>query len=158
MGYKARTFEEFKRIFYSRLRRVTSGCLEWTLSCYKGGYGQMASGKRQVGETKCSRIAWVLKHGPVPPRILVLHKCDNPPCCDDEHLFLGTPKDNIVDSFRKGRSVGKKGEDNPCARLSEVVVKQIRNSTTSSKELAQRFGVDRKHISRIRRKLRWGHL
>lgn len=49
------------------------------------------------------RIAWSLKHGNPSNELCVLHKCDNPPCCNTEHLFLGTRADNNADRDKKGR-------------------------------------------------------
>lgn len=50
-----------------------------------------------------SRMTWKLAYGPIPDGMWVLHKCDNPPCCNPIHLFLGTAKNNSVDCQEKGR-------------------------------------------------------
>jgi hypothetical protein len=55
------------------------------------------------------RAAWKLTHGPIPDGLQVLHRCDNPPCCNPAHLFLGTQQDNIADMHKKGR-YRKKGQ------------------------------------------------
>jgi hypothetical protein len=50
------------------------------------------------------RVAWMLTHGELPPRgVFVCHSCDNPPCCNPAHLWLGTSRDNTLDSMAKGR-------------------------------------------------------
>jgi len=59
------------------------------------------------------RVAWELTSGPIPDGMQVLHACDNPPCFNPEHLFLGTRSDNMVDMVSKGRAV------NPVAALGE---------------------------------------
>jgi len=88
-----------------RLVRMPNGCLRWTGCTTKDGYGQIRSGAKTTGT---HRLAWTLKHGPIPPGMSVLHHCDNPPCCEAEgtdHLFLGTQFDNMADMVAKGRQV-----------------------------------------------------
>jgi hypothetical protein len=49
------------------------------------------------------RFAWELAYGPIPDGLWVLHHCDNPPCVNIDHLYLGTVKDNTADMMRRGR-------------------------------------------------------
>ncbi len=58
-----------------------------------------------------SRAVWEFVYGPVPENLHVLHKCDNPPCCNPTHLFLGTLSDNTQDMLAKGR--GRYGPNAP---------------------------------------------
>lgn len=83
------------------LVRQSNGCLEWT-----GGRGPRGYGKIMVaGEhLRTHRVAWELANGPIPDGLWVLHRCDNPPCCDVGHLWLGTHVDNQADKAAKGRS------------------------------------------------------
>ena len=58
--------------------------------------------------------------------LYVLHRCDNPPCCNPAHLFLGTHQDNMDDKIRKGRQVYYKSTESPRAKLTEEDVFWIR--------------------------------
>ncbi len=82
-----------------------SPCWNWTASLAKG-YGQyVVNGKRILSH----RAAWMLEYGEISSEILVLHRCDNPVCCNTKHLFLGTIQDNMKDKIKKGRQA--KGEN-----------------------------------------------
>ena len=72
---------------------AASGCWIWTRS-KTHGYGQLVyGGKRR----KAHRFAWELANGPIPPDKWILHKCHNRYCCNPDHLYAGTPKDNVRD-------------------------------------------------------------
>lgn len=87
--------------FWKRVdRRGVADCWPWTSGCYPFGYGCFWYEKRRAG---ASRVAWELTFGPIPPGMWVLHRCDNPPCCNPSHLFLGTADDNNKDMAAKGR-------------------------------------------------------
>jgi len=78
------------------------GCWLWTGSTGRGGYGQLSyAGKYQ----RAHRVAWILTFGEIPPGMFVLHRCDVPPCCRPDHLFLGTQRDNIHDMLQKGHHI-----------------------------------------------------
>jgi HNH endonuclease len=72
-----------------------TGCHVW-----RGG------GRRTYGALMITahRLAWEMANGPIPEGMLVLHKCDNPRCCNPDHLCLGTQLDNMADMSRKGRA------------------------------------------------------
>lgn len=85
------------------------GCWIWKLSKNSDGYGRTKAGFRQgIPEGVAHRIAWYLKHGPIPKGICVCHKCDNTSCINPEHLFLGTHKQNMEDKARKKRHNNQK--------------------------------------------------
>lgn len=76
-------------------------CWIWTGGKKRKGYGAVS----YHGKTDRShRLAWRLTNGPIPPETpCVLHRCDNPPCCNPSHLFLGDNAANTRDMVAKGR-------------------------------------------------------
>jgi len=89
--------------FWSKVTKG-AGCWEWTASTDHKGYGKLAEGGRQGRTLSAHRVSYELNVGPIPDGLLVLHRCDNPPCVRPDHLFVGTHTDNAQDMAKKGRS------------------------------------------------------
>ena len=143
--------------FEQRLKlNEQTGCLEWQGSRDRGGYGTLRSGKR---DHKAHRVAYEKHYGAIPKRLFVLHECDNPPCCNPEHLFLGTPSINSADMVSNGRQA--KGENNGYSKLTDRLVQKIRRLAEKGKtqqEIADFFGVDQTNISNIVLRKTWKHV
>lgn len=75
-------------------------CWEWTAARHPSGYGTFYFNGKW---SRAHRTAWELANGPIPEGLLVLHRCDNPPCVNPRHLWLGTDADNTRDMIAKGR-------------------------------------------------------
>lgn len=74
------------------------------------GYGRLRRRTLGPGQHYAHRAAWIIHYGPIPSGLWVLHRCDNPPCVNPGHLFLGTADDNNKDRDRKGRTVIVRGD------------------------------------------------
>jgi hypothetical protein len=140
-------------------RSYPKGCWVWTGVTSPKGYGLARAGRKR--RVPAHRLAYVLANGPMPlftngKLTCVLHHCDNPPCCNPEHLFLGSNRDNIDDMLTKGRS--RKGEKHGRAKLTEETVRAILASAETDKALAAKFGVTSTNIIAIRQRTTWKHL
>lgn len=87
--------------FWAKVQARDTGCWEWTAMTVQGGYGRyIHKGRKHL----VHRVAHELLIGPIPDGLLVLHNCDNPPCCNPAHLRAGTAKDNMQDRLERGRN------------------------------------------------------
>lgn len=128
-------------------------CWGWTGTANERGYGVLSVGDRNRA---ANRIAWLIHKGPIPDGMFVCHTCDNPPCTNPDHLFLGTAKENIQDMVSKGR--GAFGESSGTSKLSLEDVKEIirrRASGEMIKSIAASYGVYSSCICKICKGQRW---
>jgi len=88
------------------LARTTKNgdCIEFVGAKNPQGYGCLGFNNKSY---QAHRLAWELTNGPIPEGFVVCHRCDNPPCINPAHLFLGTQRENIIDMYAKGRGNGK---------------------------------------------------
>lgn len=135
-------------------------CIEFTGYRNPEGYGKYRSGK--LRDKFAHRVEYEKVHGSIPDGMCVLHKCDNPPCINIEHLFLGTRTDNNRDRASKGRTFIPNGILDGNHILSEQNVLDIRSKYSTGdytqKELGEEFGVARNTIGYIVRRKLWRHL
>lgn len=136
----------------------TDGCWEWTASCAGKGYGQMKLPKQRKQEYS-HRLAYLIYKGPILDGHYVCHTCDNPKCCNPDHLFLGTCKENLQDMKSKNRHLA--GEKNSMAKLTAEDIEKIKvciAAGMSQRQIGKAFGVHQSAISKINIGRRWHHL
>ena len=134
------------------LNTELGACWLWKGPYSKGGYGKAFISKfpRVRG---AHRLAYLLSNGD--SELDALHKCDNPPCCNPSHLYGGDDRQNILDSFSRGRRTNR-GESNPRSVLTEEQVAFIRTHAESpAREMRELFGVSDSLIREIRKNRCW---
>jgi hypothetical protein len=146
--------------FWSRIVK-TDECWPWVGGVNPAGYGLLwlCGENRRTYLILAHRLSYFLATGVDPDDKHVCHRCDNPPCCNPAHLFLGTDADNVADAKRKGRM--KNPPLRSYTRLTDDIVRQARIRRAAGetyKAIANDFGVTRTCISSAVRGETWGHV
>ena len=132
-------------------------CWGWSGQKTKG-YGRLSIG--HTGWVMIHRLSWTIHNGEIPQGKMVLHKCDNPPCSNPCHLFIGTQKDNISDAARKGRLNTSRGEAHR-HKLTTVQVLEIRRTFESGEtklSISKKFKTSRSNVQAIVNRITWTHI
>jgi len=148
---------EDERRFWSKVDvRGPDDCWPWTAGRGSWGYGQFWLSS--LGRSpQAHRVAAHLGIGPGHGN--VLHRCDNPPCCNPAHLYWGTPGDNMRDRDERGRQAF--GERIGVARLTAADVSAMRAAYADgvgTPELGRRFGVHTATAHRVVTRATWRHI
>jgi hypothetical protein len=160
--------EEMTKSLQQRLDQYTvqvlpSGCMIWVGHVDSDGYGiahmKMADGKKN---RRVHRLVYEAKKGEIPEGMFVCHTCDVRSCVNPDHLFAGTPKQNVSDMWGKNRwkpgRQNNNGSRNPNSRLTEADVckiRDLRKEGVATKELSFQFGICMSQIHRIASGAAW---
>ena len=145
--------------FWSKVDK-SEDCWLWTAATDPNGYGRVRYNREN---NKAHRVAWILTNGKIPIGLCVLHDCDNPPCVNPDHLYVGTMADNCRDRDEKGRGVAPpvhSGETHHFAKLTNEQIAEIRELHVTGEYtftvLGQMYGVSLQSISNyINGRARW---
>lgn len=146
------------RKILSRCVLQDSGCLLWQGNRNRpAGYGRLRLDGKMI---LAHRAIWSVINGDIPAGVEVCHKCDNPLCCNPEHLFLGTHTDNMRDMSAKGRTGTHFGIANVNAKLTPDSVRAIRklSGTFSQRKIAEMHGVNQAAVWAILAGKTWSHV
>jgi hypothetical protein len=145
-------------------------CWPWLGCRDTAGYGRLTVGSRKDGTKRpalAHRIAYELERGPL-GTAFATHTCDNPACCNPSHVRAGTHASNMAEMAQRGRAARgdrsgprrrperlRRGERHGNAKLTAEAVADIRSSGEPQRVLAERHGVDRSVVSRVRSGEAW---
>ena len=133
-------------------------CLVWPFAVHrKLPYGRVPI---DGGETTAHRLSYRYFRGEIFDAMDVLHSCDNPPCYNPKHLYLGTDRDNQRDCVIRGRRPTRPGELNPAHKLSEQAITDIhamRSDGASISKISRHVSINQSHAWDILRGAKWKH-
>lgn len=160
----------FEPLFWAQVKvGDVQECWPWMAHRKQNGYGEINFlGKQQSSH----RVAYILTYGRINNGYYVCHRCDNKPCCNPLHLFVGTPKDNTQDCINKGlmpRAIGEKngmfgrrGSKSPSSVLTEAQVIEMRRKYATGiftqHQLAKQYDTTQINVSVICRRKTWTHI
>jgi hypothetical protein len=154
-------------------------CWEWKGPMLNNGYGDLVLGSKKnkapyFYRNRPHRFAYeYFFNKEIPKHLYVCHSCDNTKCCNPDHLFLGTPKDNMADKIKKGRHTSReefsrlakthapKGSRQPKAKLHEKdipAIFELFKSGTPKRQIAFKFNVSPGAIGFIIARKTWKHV
>jgi hypothetical protein len=130
-------------------------CWEWVGYRTRNGYGKLRVVEKLVS---AHRMAWEIANGPIPEGpgyhgTCVRHRCDNRACCNPAHLLLGTHKQNMADAKERRRRAD--GERHYRSKLTSADVVDIRQSVSSTADIADRLGVSPATVWQVRDGRTW---
>ena len=148
-----RVYEPWANRFRRYFKPSGDGCWLWTGWVRPSGHGGFRLDGKDVG---AHRASYLLHNGPIPDGLHVCHHCDNPPCVNPTHLFLGTHADNMADMGRKGRIPS--GEKHHASKLTWHAVREIRQAHRDGarqSDLAVLYGVTHATMQDVLRHRSW---
>ena len=134
-------------------------CWEWNASRNSLGYGCFTAPHSKW--VKAHRYSFEMFKGEIPNGLCVCHSCDNPPCVNPIHLWLGTLLDNHKDMRSKGRWVSEVGENAFAAKLTDEEVRAIRRDYISGKGVqmfVRKYNISTSLAQNIVTRRSWKHL
>jgi hypothetical protein len=149
---------------HQRIVKTVDDCWVWTGARNTLGYGMISHNRTLI---RAHRLSFAVSSGKDPADFLVCHRCDNPPCINPNHLFLGSYADNNADMKAKGRrkssypTIPLRGSLNGGAVLTEALVMEARLRRANGETyqaISDSFGVQYHTIRLAVIGRSWGHM
>ncbi len=148
--------KDIKRFWDYVDKQDLSGCWVWTGAIKTDGYGQIRISRKNY---QVHRIAYELIRGVIPDGLLVCHHCDNKPCVNPHHLFLGTHWDNAHDALKKGRlAIGERIAQSKLSKEDVVEIRRLSKLGLKRCVLGKIFKINESTVSKIVLRKRWAHI
>jgi len=142
--------------FKNNITKISNDCWHWTGRFDEDGYGKINYAKKTK---RTHRLSYELHVGPIPEKLLVLHKCHDRKCVNPDHLKIGTNDENMSDMVEAGRSV--RGSATHSAKLNQLDVLEIRNlrkQNFTQQSIADKYNVSQFAIAQIVNNKTWKHI
>lgn len=166
--------EKDRKALYEKLMAYSmddpeTGCRVWMRNRKKTQYG-LAYGKTQASPRKTQspgkywsthRLMWRVVKGPIPEGKFVLHKCNNPPCINIEHLYIGDHNQNMQDKVKANRQSFSRGELHPLAKITEEDVRVIRKLYAMGivpRVIAEKYNLTKDGVYQAATRRTWSHV
>lgn len=136
-----------------------NGCMIWMGVIGNCGYGQFFLLNKKA--IRPHRLSYKYFKGEFNENLFICHTCDNKKCVAPDHLFVGTPKENMTDMINKKRDIKAKGSIHYLSKLKEKDILEIRKLRQSGKtyfEISEIFNVHMQTIAAIITGRSWSHL
>ena len=159
--------------FWDKVIKTESGCWGWNGATHPAGYGLLGKGRRAEGLIRSTHVSWLIHKGyAVPVGLIIRHTCDNPPCCNPEHLRIGTHKQNHEDMVKRGREKFRLKprydfDNNKCKvsreeraeiveKYNKGVPKRRYGRVAFAKHLAKEYGLCKSYVIQLVRQANYG--
>ena len=138
--------------FWSKVdKKGPNDCWEWKGQKFRTGYGRLDN-------LRAHRISYILSKGKIPDGLIIMHQCDNKSCVNPNHLDAGTYSQNTKDAYDRGLSKAPHGAQHGKCRISDDMVRAIRESTLTHRQIMAKFGVSKSTVYYIRKGTRRYHV
>lgn len=146
-----KTKNEWYKVILDRIEKKDNDCWEYNFQKDRNGYGHIHFGGKYGSYIFTHRLVFeIVNNVTLSIKDFICHNCDNPSCCNPDHLFLGNAKDNMIDMKNKNRNYITYGERSGMHKLTTEEILRIREDKRSLRIIANEYGVVKSTISIIK--------
>lgn len=144
--------------FWPRVKKQLSGCWEWGGAKDQDGYGVFRGEVGGVKFNRAHRFSYAVHFGEIPEGSYICHSCDNPKCVNPEHLWAGTPRDNMEDRDAKGRRIVNFGESCTSSKITKDQAAAILIDPRPYVVIAEEYNIAASTVGSIKNRESWASI